>query len=393
MTQNDGYRAVAYFVNWAIYGRKHRPQDIPVHNLTHILYAFANVRPETGEVYLSDTWADREIHFDGDKWNEPGNNLYGCLNQLYLLKQKNRALKVLLSIGGWTYSANFSSPASIEAGRKKFADSALEILMNYGFDGLDIDWEYPSSPTEAQNYVQLLKTCRETLDSYSHKFLEEHHFALTVAAPAGPINYKKMNIKGMDRYLDFWNLMAYDYAGSWSQTAAHQTNLYYSESNCAATPFSTDQAVSYYKDQGVASSKIVLGMPLYGRAFNNTEGPGRRFDDVGEGTWEKGVIDYKQLPLAGAKEEYDEYSHASYSYDPSIKRMVSYDTVRMAKKKAIWIKQQNLGGGMWWETSSDGSNEKSLIQTVIQEFGKLECSQNCLDFPKSLYDNIKNPQK
>ncbi|RKU45602.1 hypothetical protein DL546_007955 [Coniochaeta pulveracea] len=388
-----GYRTVAYFVNWAIYARKHRPQDLPVEDLTHILYAFANVKPDTGEVHLTDTWADTDIHWDGDSWNDPGTNLYGCLKQLNLLKRRNRNLKVLLSIGGWTYSSNFRQPASTPSGRSAFAKSAVDLVKNLGFDGLDIDWEYPANAAEGANFVDLLKACREELDSYARTVPGNPHFEMSVACPAGAQNYMHLDIPGMDRYLDFWNVMAYDYSGSWDGKAGHQANLFPSSSNPSSTPFSTVAAVDHYLSHGARPDKLVLGMPLYGRAFENTAGAGKPYSGIGDGTWEKGVYDYKALPLEGAHEHEDHELGASYCYHPDRKTLVSYDTVGIAKRKAKFVKERGLGGAMWWESSADKTGEESLIKNVVDALGgpgSLNKDENCLTYPESKYDNVRN---
>jgi chitinase len=216
------------------------------------------------------------------------------------------------------------------------------------------------------------------------------HFELTVATSAGEHNLKNMDLPGMDRYLDFWNLMAYDFAGSWDSNAGHQANLYPSKSNPASTPFNAQGAIDYYTSHGVRSDKIVLGMPLYGRSFENTDGLGKPYSGIGPGTWENGVHDFKKLPLEGAVEMLDEKIGGSYCYHEGKRVLVSYDTVEAAKKKTEWIKTQGLGGAMWWESSGHGEGDKSIIKAVAKDLEKLDQKENCLEFPETKYDNLKN---
>lgn len=158
--------------------------------------------------------------------------------------------------------------------------------------------------------------------------------------------------------------MAYDYAGSWDTLAAHQANLYPSSATPSSTPFSTARALAHYKAQGIPARKIVLGMPLYGRAFAGTDGPGTAFSGTGEGSWEAGVWDYKALPLEGAQEVMDGRAGASWCYDGRKRLMVSYDNIEMAERKVEYIKAEGMGGAMWWESSADKGGNESLIGTV-----------------------------
>lgn len=185
------------FPNWAIYDRKYKPQDVPVADLTHILYAFANINPDNGEVALTDTWSDQEIRFGGEE--ESGHALYGNFGSFLRLKHEHRQLKLLLSIGGWSYSGNFKAVCD-PAKRTCFAQSAVRLLADNGLDGLDIDWEYPETPSEAQAYVDLLREVRAQLDEYARRVGQDAaSFALSIAAPCSPDKYQVLNIKAMDR--------------------------------------------------------------------------------------------------------------------------------------------------------------------------------------------------
>lgn len=344
---------------------------------------------------LSDTYSDLEKHYPTDSWNESGENAYGCVKQFFLLKQKYRHLKMLLSIGGWTYSSNFAGPASTPQGRQTFARSAVRLIADLGFDGIDIDWEYPQNDAEASNFVLLLGETRSELDRLAQQNRGSQHHLLTIAAPCGQQNYSKLRMAQMNQFLDFWNLMCYDFAGIWDVKSGHQANIFPSHREPRSTPCNADTAIHAYVAGGVHPSKIVVGMPLYGRAFDKTKGPGHSFKGVGGGSWENGVWDYKALPRDGASEHSDDKILASWSYSSKHKTMVSYDNPEVARMKAQYIQNKGLGGAMWWELGGDQpvTHERSLVKTTVQALGDrgyLDRSPNTLAYPMSRYENLRN---
>jgi len=314
-----------------------------------------------------------------------------------MLKKQHRHLKLLLSIGGWTYSPSFHPVVVSPAFRHKFVESSVKLLEDYGLDGLDIDYEYPQNNEQARGYAHLLKELRHALDHHQRKKGIDHRFLLTIAAPCGPQNYHQLHVAEMDRYLDFWNLMAYDYAGSWDSVAGHQANI-------RGGPISGAEAVKFYHGKGVPRHKLILGIPLYGRSFMNTEGPGKPFSGVGPGSWESGVYDYRALPLPGSYVFRDEKMMASWSYDYEKKEMISFDSEEVARWKGEWINREGLGGSMFWELSGDKGTERkdmeggpgkdpqpgrSLVKVVKGAMGHLDTSHNWLRYEGSKFENLR----
>ncbi|KZW02897.1 hypothetical protein EXIGLDRAFT_636953 [Exidia glandulosa HHB12029] len=387
----NGYVSIGYFVNWGIYARNFQPADIKVDELTHILYSFADVDPTSGEIKLTDTYADTDKHYPDDSWDTNGTSVYGCFKQLYGLKLKNRHLKVILSVGGWTYSlAKHFDFVTNEAARATFVSSAVTMLEDYGLDGIDIDFEFPE-PEQKEAFGKLIVELRTAFDAYQKGKGDDVPYLISAAVSAGPDHYVNYDIKAMDAPISFWNLMAYDYAGSWSNYSADQANLY----NGETTGFNTDQAIKYFLGEGATPGKISLGMPIYGRSFEKTAGIYQPYDGIGTadqsgGSWEAGTWDYKALPRPGAKVIENTTSVASYSYDETLQELITYDTPNIIKMKTEYLVKNKLAGSMWWELSADKQGADSLIATSKAAMGGLDSTPNHVNYPKSKYDNIKN---
>ena len=176
--------------------------------LVDILYSFADIDPATGHLFLSDEWADEQITFDGDDTSEAGNNLYGCLKQMYKFKLAKRSLKVLLSVGGYTWSqdGHFGFVTN-DAARAQFVKDAVQLIEDYGFDGIDLDFEFPASAEEGTGYGKLFAELRTAFDDLQKQKGDAQPYQLSVAVSSGESNYQFLDVKTMDAALNYWNLM------------------------------------------------------------------------------------------------------------------------------------------------------------------------------------------
>jgi len=344
---------VAYYPGWGIYGRKYNPPLIPVKDLTHLLYCFG--RPEVkaphkpGEVTLPDV-------------NDPK-----TLGEVLKLRSANPDMKILYSIGGWNYSQGFpeGEPRRFDTTvkdptrRKNFVDSSIKILDHYKLDGLDVDYEYPPYPEEAAGFASLLEELRAALDLHAHEKGLTNKLLLTVAAPCGDNRYKVLPIARMDKSVDFWGLMAYDFFVGVGRVANHQANLY---SYGASPDYSGSTAVDYYHGQGVDYSKMIFGIPLYGRSFAGTDGFRQSCVGPGGESWEPGAVDYRSLPLPGLTVQVDTKAVAAYTYDANKKEFISFDNEVTAKIKGEYIKSKGLAGAMFWELSGDKADPPRVVE-------------------------------
>ena len=261
-----------YFPQWGVYTRNYHVTNVPAARISHLIYAFAkpvyDELDDAGSVVSSDIIADLENLYPGDTTNQP---VRGNFNQLARLKNIYPHLRTLISVGGWTLSDDFSDIAASSNARSTFAASAVSFMTNYGFDGIDLDWEFPVSggkqgmmhrPEDDNNYVLLSAAIRLELDRQAT--IHGRPYLLTATGGAAYTSVtNRYRLAEMAAYLDWFNVMAYNYSGDWSALSGHGAPLY--ANPAAEVPdFNIDRTVQAYFDAGVAPEKMVLGMSFVG---------------------------------------------------------------------------------------------------------------------------------
>jgi chitinase len=329
------YRVVGYATQW------NAQQARTLESIDALIFAFAKV--EGNEVALPGDAGER-------------------LARLVALKQAKPSLQVAIAVGGWG-AGGFSEAAATTAGREAFARSAARLVKDHGADGIDVDWEYPgrvdagiaASPADRVNFTLLLKELRAALDAAAG---EGRHYTLTIAAAEGPFA-EGIDIAAVEPYLDWFNLMTYDFVNSMTPTTGHHAGIYPSR---LAPPGArtVDGAVREYLAAGVPAKKLLIGAAFYGREFGEVapehDGLYQRYGSyVAEHSWPEIKRDY--LDRNGFARHHDPQAQASWSWNAKTRHFISYDDPGSLAAKAAYVKAHGLGGIMYWEQQHDPEGE------------------------------------
>ncbi|WP_041619029.1 glycoside hydrolase family 18 protein [Paenibacillus mucilaginosus] len=272
--------------------------------------------------------------------------------------------------------------AADPAARAVFAKSAVDFLRKYQFDGVDLDWEYPVSgglagntyrPEDKQNYTLLLQTIRAELDKAGTA--DGRKYLLTIASGAGPAFVANTELGKISQTLDWINIMTYDFHGGWDPKAGQNAPLYFDPADPSTDPvnFNVDKAVANHLNAGVAPSKLVMGLPYYGRGMQgcaNVNGGLYQTcsGTAAKGTWENGSFDFYDLEANyinknGYTRYWNSVTKTPYLYNPSGGIFISYDDAQSITEKVNYIKSRGLGGAMSWEVTQDRNR---TLQTAVK---------------------------
>nr|NP_001245599.1 chitinase 6, isoform F [Drosophila melanogaster]AFH07313.1 chitinase 6, isoform F [Drosophila melanogaster] len=353
-------RVVCYYTNWSVYRpgtAKFNPQNINPYLCTHLVYAFGGFTKDN-QMKPFDKYQDIE---------------QGGYAKFTGLKTYNKQLKTMIAIGGWNEaSSRFSPLVASNERRQQFIKNILKFLRQNHFDGIDLDWEYPAhreggKSRDRDNYAQFVQELRAEFEREAEK-TGRTRLLLTMAVPAG-IEYidKGYDVPKLNKYLDWFNVLTYDFHSSHEPSVNHHAPLYSleedSEYNYDAE-LNIDYSIKYYLKAGADRDKLVLGIPTYGRSYTlineestelgaPAEGPGEQ----GDATREKGYLAYYEIcqTLKDDPEWTVVQPNANvmgpYAYRRN--QWVGYDDEAIVRKKAEYVVAQGLGGIMFWAIDND----------------------------------------
>jgi chitinase len=333
-----------------------QPGQIDPHGMTRINFAFANI--SAGRMVTG---------FANDSNN---------LAYVTALRKKNPSLSVLISVGGWLWSTDFSDVSVSKESRKRFIESVMDFIARYDLDGLDIDWEYPGMTgaghpfrsEDKQNFTLLVKEIREQFDQASKKSGRRRY--LTIAAGSSDEFLAHTEMANVQKYVDTVNLMAYDYYEPGSEAiTGHHAPLFASPAD--PMKVSADASVRAFEQAGVPAARILLGVPFYGHMWGEVADQEHGLFQAGkpipgaDSTY--GVIVTSMLDH-GFTRYWDPVASVPYLYSAEKHIFVSYEDEQSLAAKCKYVLMHKLGGVMFWDYSADPTGK--LLGAINASLGR-----------------------
>ena len=334
-----------YWPSWKIYDGLF-PSTVAANVITHLLYAFADIDGD-GSIFLKDEY----VHYERDI-----NGANGGLRACTQLKSHNSKLKVLLSVGGGEASAtsNFVDVAGHHQKLQRFANSARNLVDQFSLDGVDMDWEHPSTKQQGIEYLEMMKALRKALPA-------SRNYLLTTALPSDPRVLHHIPLAKLAACIDYLNLMAYDFVGPTYANVAltgHHAQLF--STKHGGPRISGGGAVEYLTERGFPAEKIVLGIPAYGHAFAGAGDLHEPFEKAGQSD----EAPVRDIPNAGMEEIYDSDAVAVFAKGNG--EFITYDNKTSVAEKARYVKRKGLAGLFYWTLASDRIGDESLVRAGFE---------------------------
>lgn len=350
-------RLVGYFTGM---NKNNLTEEIPGGLLTDIIYAFVYISPE-GRCISNNSIEDQAE--------------FAALKKL---KEKYPGINILFSIGEGRDFGTFSDATASAASRQVFAQSCIQFLQQNGFDGIDIDWEFPARgnrhPEERGNFTLMLSEFRKQLTAKGK--IDGRSYLLTIAAPAGLNEASGFELDKIQPLVDWINLMTYNYYDEHSITTNLDGALYPVAADPGNKMYNDNSVVQAYLAAGIPGNKIMLGVNFYGHAWKGVpasqdglyqphEGP---FDDpnVPQGTWnEEGKISYQSLQkyylnATGWNLHWQAEAQMPWLYNAEKSAFITYHNAQSLAEKVDYAKTKHLGGVMIWQIGADDDDHALL---------------------------------
>ena len=351
-------RVVGYYPDWV--SNQMTASSINYEVVTHVNHSFA--------------WPD-----------ESGNILSynNMFNSNFCQTIQSNGAKVLLSLGGWGNDVGFRTVSASPELRELFIDNLLNVVDTYGYNGVDLDWEHPTSIADRQNLNFLVSEMDSIFNNHNPDLL------ITMAVPISNWSGQWYDFSFLRFYIDFFNAMTYDIHGGWSSDAGHNSPLFSSPAGDSDGSCKTGIDYLVYS-RGIPPGQINLGLPFWGKKYNATD---INMPFTGE------VVDklYSEIPSLinnGWSYEWDSIAYSPYLKKDDGTKIITFDDEESIKYKCDFAHTRSLGGVMIWALSYDlVQGEQRLIQSIKENYLSLESNSENLvpnTFSMKAYPNPFN---